>query len=153
MNMLTALLAQPRKFTGHGTNHEGEDFIGHIEIKTLPSPVALMLYYSACGADGQQFHSEATLLGNTAEGKLCLWPVMEELPFVLPHTESSSAVMTDGEFIAIFSSGPRDRTEIFREEITIKLQPDGGISYAHSWGMPGGTFEARSSCVLFPSEH
>jgi hypothetical protein len=152
MNILTALLAQPRIFTGHGTNHEGEAFVGRMEIQALIGSSALMLHYSATGMDGKHLHGEATLLGNSQDGKLCLWPVMEELPLVLPHPEVSRSISKDGELAVVFASGPHEMREIFREEITIQLHANGELTYAHSWGMPGGEFQARSSCVLFPSK-
>lgn len=43
MNLLTALLSQPTQFSGHGTNHEGEDFVGRLEMQPLVNASALML--------------------------------------------------------------------------------------------------------------
>ena len=53
--------------------------------------------------------------------------------------------------LAIFGSGPRDDSAKFREEISIQVNSDGSVVYAHAWGLPGGNFEDRSSCSMVPS--
>lgn len=74
---------------------------------------------------------------------------MQELPFVLPHRAiDSSHDDEDGTLAVIFSSGPREIVNIFRQEITIALRPGGELRIAHSWGMPGGAFAQRSRCTL-----
>ncbi len=149
MNLLAALLAQASSFSGHGTNHEGEHFAGRLELVPLVNASALMLHYTATRTDGKHLHQEATLLAATPDGALCLWPVMEELPFVLPHRAIDSSLdEEDGTLAVVFSSGPRDMAHMFREEITVALKPGGELRITHSWGMPGGAFAARSSCTL-----
>lgn len=149
MNLLTALLSQPTAFCGPGTNHEGEDFVGRLDMQPLVNASALMLHYTATRTDGKHLHRESTLLAAGPDGVLCLWPVMEELPFVLPHRAvSSTHDESNGAPTTVFASGPRDLVDTFREEITIALTPDGDLHIAHSWGMPGGAFAERSSCTL-----
>ena len=152
MNLVEALLSQPREFLGSGTNHEGESFVGRLRLEPLVSGRAIMLRYTATGPDGRHFHEEASLLAMGVEGSLCLWPVMEELPFVLPHSQISTAQAEGGTYAAVFASGPRGSAAQFREEITIELQSNSQLVYAHAWGMPGGPFDERSRCVLFPAE-
>ena len=149
MNLLKALLSQVPIFVGHGTNHEGEHFVGRLEMQALVNASALMLHYTATRTDGKHLHKEATLLAAGPDGALCLWPVMEELPFVLPHRAIDSAHDEEGGSLAVlFASGPRDMVNIFREEITIALKPGGELRIAHSWGLPGSAFAERSSCTL-----
>lgn len=151
MNLLTALLSQPTTFSGTGTNHEGEDFVGRLEMQPLVNASALMLHYTATRNDGKHLHKEATLLAAGPDGALYLWPVMEELPFVVPHRAIPNAgapQVEDGLLVVIFASGPRDKVSTFREEITIALKPNGDLRIAHSWGMPGGAFAPRSHCTL-----
>jgi hypothetical protein len=152
MNLIAALLSRPLNFVGQGTNHEGEIFVGRLEIQSLVNGSSLLLQYTATRTDGKHLHKEATLLGTSHSNELCLWPVMEELPFVLPHPEVSNTRNDDGTLVAVFASGPREATECFREEITIEARANGELRYAHSWGMPGGAFEARSSCLLSPAD-
>jgi hypothetical protein len=151
MNLLRALLESPTRYSGYGKNHEGQTFRGVLTLQRLASDRGIMLHYTAT-VEGCEVHAESSLLAMGDHGGLCLWPVMSELPFVLPHVESSSAV--DGTHVArvVFSSGPRQNTERFREEITLTLHRDGKLSYAHAWGMPGGVFEDRSACEMAPSE-
>ena len=152
MNVLHTLLNLPPRFSGHGLNHEGERFAGVLTLQPLVNATALMLHYTATLADGRQVHTEATLLGKNTEGKLCLWPVMEELPFVLPHSLIFASPQGPDGFEARFASGPREALGQFREEITIALGAGGTLTYAHSWGLPNGSFEERSSCEMLPSE-
>lgn len=108
-----------------------------------------MLHYTATRGDGKHLHKEATLLAAGPDGALCLWPVMEELPFVLPHRAiDSSHDDEDGTLAVVFSSGPRNTFNSFREEITIALKPGGELRIAHSWRTPGGAFAERSRCTL-----
>jgi hypothetical protein len=149
MNLLKALLSQAPTFVGNGSNHEGEHFVGRLELQPLVNDSALVLHYTATRSDGKPLHQEATLLAVAPDGALCLWPVMEELPFVLPHRAiDSSHDEEDGTLAVLFASGPRDMAHTFREEITIALKPGGELRIAHSWGMPGGVFAERSNCTL-----
>nr|WP_295778149.1 hypothetical protein [Rhodoferax sp.] len=149
MNLLKALLAQAPVFVGNGSNHEGESFAGRLEMQALVNGSALVLHYTATRADGRHLHKEATLLAAAQDGALCLWPVMEELPFVLPHRAiDSTHDEEDGTLAVLFASGPRDAMNTFREEITISLNPGGELRIAHSRGMPGGAFVERSHCTL-----
>jgi len=111
---------------------------------------AVTLHYTALGRDGRQLHEEFTLLSQSDQGRLCLWAVMAELPVVMPHHAlADPTAATDGVAV-VFACGPRDANDRFREELSIDCRADGGITYAHAWGMPGGSFEARSNCVLQP---
>lgn len=46
------------------------------------------------GKTGNVVHTESTLPGTGPDGKLCMWPVMSELPAVLPHPEVSSKTLS-----------------------------------------------------------
>ncbi len=151
MNLLEILRSGPSLFLGVGTNHEGESFSGRLEIQPLVNATALMLHYTATRNDGKHLHQESTLLASAPDGVLCLWPVMEELPFVLPHraiNQTDKALAGDDMLAIVFASGPRDMTSVFREEITIAVKSSGELHIAHSWGMPGGGFAQRSHCTL-----
>ena len=151
MNLLGALLSRPRKYTGSGTNHEAEQFNGVLEVQPLVEQTAILLHYVAMRVDDLHLHRESTLVGLDAHGQPCLWPVMEELPLVLAHTQLTYTAPGADTHVWVFSSGPRDATESFREEITIELGPKGRLIYAHAWGMPGATFAQRSRCELLPA--
>jgi hypothetical protein len=150
MDLLSALLESPARFSGRGSNHAGEVFQGVLEIQRLAAGSGVMLHYTA-EVDGRPVHAESSLLARGERG-LCLWPVMSELPWVLPHDEASQ--VSDASFVAsvVFASGPRDHADRFREEITLSLHRDGKLSYAHAWGMPGGAFAERSACEMAPTD-
>jgi hypothetical protein len=151
MDLLHALHELPARFSGYGKNHEGQTFQGVLTFQRLASDRGVMLHYVAT-VEGRDVHAESSLLARGAQGGLCLWPVMSELPVVLPHVESSSASDANHLIRVVFSSGPREEVGQFREEITLALRRDGKISYAHAWGMPGGPFDDRSACEMAPSE-
>ncbi len=151
-DLLHTLASKARRLTGAGLNHAGEHFVGRLELAPLVGGQAVLMHYHATRDDGEHLHREATLLGRLPDGRLCLWPVMEELAFVLAHPELASTQRDDGTRVLVFASGSREAVEIFREEITLELAPHGAITYAHAWGMPGEAFAARSHCVLTPDE-
>ncbi len=142
---LAALAAGPAEYKGSGVNHEGESFVGRLRVQPLLAGQGVLLHYEARIDGGEVVHAESTLMALDMHGILTLWPVMSELPGVLPH----KAVL-QREKACRFASGPRDDDAVFREEISIVLGEDGALTYAHAWGMPGGRFEDRSSCTLWP---
>ena len=150
MNLLSALISGATRFRGVGVNEENEVFAGELTIQSLEGGRAALLGYTARLESGKVVHTESTLLGTGSNGRLCLWPVMSEIPVVLPHMEVSAAVGLQGELKAIFASGPREESASFREEITIHINADRSLIYAHAWGLPGGVFADRSSCRLVP---
>lgn len=79
-----------------------------------------MLSYSATLETGNVVHTESTLPGTGPDVKLCMWPVMSELPAVLPHPEVTSKTEAGKFTLAIFGSGPRDDSAKFCEEISGK---------------------------------
>jgi hypothetical protein len=151
VNILSVLVSGPTAFCGEGINHEKETFTGALAVQPLEGGRAVLLSYSATLKIGTVVHSESALLGSGTDGRLCLWPVMSELPVILPHTE----VMTNAEpgkyKLAVFGTGSRDDSATFREEISIQVNEDGSLVYSHAWGLPGGSFENRSSCSMVPS--
>ena len=152
MNILKALTSGPNSFRGEGVNEEQERFVGELTVQVLEGGRAALLRYVAKLSGGVVVHTESTLLGTGPTGKLCLWPVMSELPVILPHVEIAVHAVVGGGMKAIFSSGPRDDVSTFREEIAIQINPDGSLVYAHAWGLPGSAFEDRSSCLMVPTE-
>ena len=149
-DLLHTLASTARRLTGAGVNHAGEHFVGRLDLAPLVGGHAVLMHYHATRDDGEHLHREATLLGRLPDGRLCLWPVMEELPFVLAHPALPGAQRDDGTLEVVFASAARDAVTTFREEITLQLAPHGAITYAHAWGMPNEAFAARSHCVLTP---
>ena len=152
MNILAVLASGPASFHGKGVNEEKKQFFGELQLRSLEGGRAVLLSYKATLETGVIVHTESTLLGTGPNGKLCLWPVMSEIPVVLPHTELLNVSNSDIGESATFGSGPRDQSNSFREEITIGMNTDGSMVYSHAWGLPGGAFEDRSSCRMVPGD-
>ncbi|MEO2215637.1 hypothetical protein ABGV49_00985 [Chromobacterium vaccinii] len=150
MPLLAALQSLPNQFCGEGINHEDQTFTGCLHWQALPGQRALLLHYTASGTDGEILHRETTLLGYLPDGTLCLWPVMDELPYVLAHPAIRQAEGGHGVLEVVFASGPRSLSEHFRQEITIRVEANGQVLYAQAWGEPNGSFEDRSHCRLSP---
>jgi hypothetical protein len=147
MTLLDVLLAGPKEYRGSGVNHEGEAFVGTLRVQTLLDGQGVLLHYEARVGEGDVVHAECAMLAPDMSGTLTLWPLMSELPGVLPHR----AVSGSGRE-ATFASGHRGDTGVFREEISITVGEDGLLTYSHAWGLPGGAFKDRSSCRLWPRE-
>ena len=150
MNLLGVLTSGPTAFRSEGMNHENESFIGELNVQSLEGGRAALLRYTATLLTGNVVHTGSTLLGTGPDGKLSMWPVMSELPVVLPHTEVMNKTESGKCTMAVFGSGARDDSATFREEISIQVNTDGSLVYAHAWGLPSGTFEDRSSCSMVP---
>ena len=151
MNLLDALVSGPATFCGEGVNEENETFVGEMKVQVLEGGRAALLRYVATLHTGKVVHTESSLLGTGPNGRLCLWPVMSEIPVILPHTEVSAETSPSGHVKAVFGSGTRNDASSFREEITIEINADRSVVYAHAWGLPGGAFEDRSSSRMLPS--
>jgi hypothetical protein len=86
MDLIQALCRGPQQWRGLGRNHEDEEFTGRLELQPLVEERGVLLRYRALRLpDGRLVHEEATLLARDAEGQLCLWPVMSELPGIWCH--------------------------------------------------------------------
>jgi hypothetical protein len=152
MTILAMLASGPKSFHGEGVNEEKERFFGELQVHSLEGGRAVLLSYKATLETGTTVHTESTLLGTGPNGTLCLWPVMSEIPVVLPHTELVTVSNSGSGTAATFGSGPRSQSDSFREEITTEVNTDGSLVYSHAWGLPGGAFEDRSSCRMVPSD-
>ncbi len=119
---MSTLAARAGSCPGHGVNHEKEAFTGRLVVSPVLAGRALTLHYTALGLDGQKLHEEFTLLSQSDQGGLCLWPVMAELPAVMPYQALADPAAAGDSVALVFSCGRRDR---FREEIGIDCRADG----------------------------
>jgi hypothetical protein len=144
---LRLILSAAGSYTGSGVNHAAESFTGSLALQALEGGSAALLRYVATRTDGKHLHAETTLIACDAQGELCLWPAMEELPQVLVHRLLARNDKQAGATRFVFSSCQRDDSTTFREEIVLEIQAGHGIvGYRHSWGLPGGEFDERSWC-------
>ncbi|UTH74081.1 hypothetical protein [Chromobacterium sp. IIBBL 290-4] len=145
MDLPNALLTLPFPLRGSGINHEDQHFSGTLQLQILPG-ANMILGYAAHGENSELYHQESTLLGCLPDGALCLWPAMDELPFILAHPVTRQRRPSTDLLIAEFASGPLDDTHRFRQQISIELDLNGRLRYAHAWGLPDGEFADRSYC-------
>jgi hypothetical protein len=144
---LRLILSAAGSYTGSGVNHAAESFTGSLTLQALEGGSAALLRYVATRTDGKHLHAETTLIACDAHSELCVWPAMEELPQVLVHRLLARNDTPAGATRFVFSSGQRDDSTTFREEIVLEIQAGHGIvGYRHSWGLPGGEFDERSWC-------
>lgn len=150
MTLIERLAGVSLIFRGEGVNHELERFLAELRLEPVVDGRAVLLRYRATLADGSVAHEECTLLAAGPDGTLYMWPLMSELPVVLPHSHQPAQAARADQFV--FASGARDDLGCFREELMIELGSDGSLTYAHAWGLPGGTFASRSSTRMLPSD-
>ncbi len=136
------------RYVGEGLNHEEQRFEGELEVEAVVGGRGVVLRYIASGPDGSLYHAEHALIALDESGSLCLWPVMSELPAVLPHHLVSASEGASGRRTLVFRHGDPADEEVFREELTLDLWPNGDITYRHAWGLPLGVYRERSSARM-----
>ena len=135
------------RFIGKGINHEGQNFTGIFESKTVSNGSGLSFSFQAIGDDGTLFHTESSLIGKTFQGNLGLWVLSSNHPAVFERSLLTKPSISEGEFTWVFGYGNQEDRNSFREEIRIESK-DGSINYVYSWGMPGEDFAERSGALM-----
>lgn len=131
-------------YTGHGINHEGQNFTGTMVIRAIAS--GHLLWFRAQGDDGEVFHEEFVLIAPSPAGGLSMTSLNTNYPSLQSFTGTQS------ETGYIFNHGNPGELNSFRETVTINHDPAGGLGYAFAWGMPGQPVEARSSAVMHATD-
>lgn len=138
------LLTQQGSYAGTGVNHEGQSFMGQLNLESLLPEKLMLLKSSAIGANGEVFHQEVSTLGRDQEGALTLFVNSNNHPGVTPHVFDRLEESTDGDKKIVFRFGLPHEVETFREEVALIVHTDQSLSHHYSWGLPGGEFAARS---------
>lgn len=133
-------------YSGNGVNHEGEPFAGTFKLEPILAGRGFQIRYLATGRDGSLYHLEHSLITPDGNGELCLWNFNSNAPGMLPHR--LEALRTEPSIGARFLYGDPAELNSFRERVTLTIDPDGSISYAYAWGLPGGEFSERSSLTM-----
>jgi hypothetical protein len=154
MDLIQALCRGPQQWRGLGRNHEDEEFTGRLELQPLVEERGVLLRYRALRLpDGRLVHEEATLLARDAEGQLCLWPVMSELPGIWCHR----IVLPAGGTMRPPTRGAAGRSASPPARATTPRASARRSGWcwirranctAHAWGLPGGDFAERSACAM-----
>jgi hypothetical protein len=146
--LMELLTGYAGSYRGEGLNHEEQSFEGELEVRAVVGGRGATLSYSATGPTGVIYHAEHSLIGLDEQGSLALWPVMVQLPAVLPHQLVSSSEGASGRRTLVFRHGDPAQEEVFRQELTLDLWPNGDVSYRHAWGLPLGIYKERSSARM-----
>ena len=137
--------ARTGEYVGEGTNHEDQSFVGLLKIFPVVKDHGVSISFTATGLDGKLFHQEQSLIAPSISEKLCLWNLNTNIPGLVEHEFRRAENLVGADHSFVFGFGTPTATSSFREEIAIDLWQNGDISYRYSWGMPGGSFEARSA--------
>ncbi|MCO4744907.1 MAG: hypothetical protein KC912_08960 [Proteobacteria bacterium] len=139
---LTLLATRTGTYAGAGVNHDGQPFRGVLRMHPVLGGRGTRLRFVATATDGTLLHEEETLIGAEPSGSPTLVTLSSNLPGLLVHHLVDVA---RGEAVQlVFRHGDVDDDSVFREEIRIGMHPEGDVTYAFAWGMPGQPFADRS---------
>lgn len=137
------------RFSGTGTNHANEQFIGDFELAELLDGKGFQIKFLARSEKNSAviYHSEVSLLAPNSTGGLSLFNLNTNIPFLTEHTLVASQSSASGSDLT-FRFGKLEDQNSFREEIRLEFLNDERVGYHYSWGMPGASFEYRSGVVM-----
>jgi hypothetical protein len=128
---------------GSGVNHEGQSYTGQLILDPQINPLAMLLHFTATGADGAVFHRETLMIGVQPDGSTAAFSISNNIPglasFRVTQPSTESLVLTLGDI---------EDPNSFRELITFRLEPGGELFHGYSWAMPGELMQDRSSALL-----
>lgn len=132
-------------YVGDGINHEGQPFVGRLQIENLLDGRGFHVKFTATGRDGEAYHREESTIAPSSQGVLTLWNFNTNTPGVVPHELGKSDKRSGSQLTLIFGFGQPSDKSTFREEVTLEIWDGNSLSYTYSWGLPGGEFQERSS--------
>lgn len=145
--LLTALeFACGGTYRGTGRNHAQETFAGTLKLETILGGRGFQLRYLATASDGTLLHAEHSLLAPDENGNLCLWNFNTNAPGLLCHRLES--LRPGPPLEADFRYGDFTQASGFREQVSLRLDPDGSLGYTYAWGLPGDECVERSGVIL-----
>lgn len=135
-------------YFGTGINHEKQEYESNCCL-TMEVPQKLIsIKAQAKGIKGQIFHEEVSWVGRDHLGSLALFIVSNNHKGITPHYFHRLEVDKNGSRKIIFRFGePEDKIN-FREEITFAVHRNYNIEHIYAWGLPGGSFQTRSSATM-----
>mgnify|MGYP005649090357 CR=1 FL=1 len=149
---LEALVARAGHYRGEGKNHDDQTFIGRLELSPIIRGLGVQIAFSATGLDGEVYHEEVTLVAPGQSGEPSLVTLCSNAPGLLTLPIRTLGTGEDDETTAVFGLGAREDLDAFRMEIAFDLWPGGDMTYRFGWGLPGDSFEPRSS-VRMRTDH
>ncbi|MCJ8344955.1 hypothetical protein MJH12_05400 [bacterium] len=147
MEFLQELTQKSGIYKGEGVNHEGEKFLGRLEIITLFESKTFQIKFTASSVGGLLFHDEVSLLSKDEQGQWCLFNTNSNNDQCLVHLLESSDVVDDKRTLN-FMYGDYKKEDTFRERVCLDLYKENKIAYHYYWGVPGGGFQYRSGLIM-----
>jgi hypothetical protein len=146
---LTKIAGYVGRYSGIGTNHHGENFVGEFSLVPLMEDQCFQIRFIALSndTDARVFHQEISTLANNVAGRLVIVSYSSNSPFLMEHVLVSMEESRNKQRM-IFRFGDLQDIESFREELCLDLMSNGGIGYHYSWGLPGSEFGYRSGVMM-----
>jgi ketosteroid isomerase-like protein len=131
-------------YVGDGINHEGQPFVGRLQIESLLNGRGLNVKFTATGRDGKLYHKEDSTIAPSIQEKLTLWNFNTNTPGLVPHELRKSDAKAGAQLSLVFGFNLPTDKNTFREEVALDIWDKNSLSYTYSWGLPGGEFQERS---------
>ena len=141
------------RYTGEGVNHEGEPFVGLLQLRRLIGEAGLGIAFSARGVGGAVYHEEETLLGPGPAGGLVLASLNSNDPILRSYPLRREGPEGGSEHTYVFGIGDLSREDTYRCEISLDLHLTGDLAYRYAWGLPGAAFAERSAVRMRQERH
>lgn len=135
-------------YVGEGINHENQPFTGHLELKSVLGGRGFQLKFTATGKNGMSFHQEESTIAPSIQEKLTLWNFNTNTPGLVPHELRTSDTKPNSMASLVFGFNKPEDKNTFREEVALDIWDKVTLSYAYSWGLPGGDFQERSGVKM-----
>jgi hypothetical protein len=147
MDFIEELIEKSGSYKGTGMNHEGDEFIGKLQITPVLSNTAFEIKFNAASKDGLEFHDEVSILSKDDQGNWALFNTNSNSQCCTIHQLESSDKVKDKRTLS-FMYGQFDNTDSFRERVCLDLFQEDQVAYHYYWGVPGGAFQYRSGLVM-----
>lgn len=135
-------------YFGTGINHEGQKYEANFHLKIEFPEKLISIKAEAKGIKGEIYHEEMSWVGRDILGSLSLFVVSNNHKGITAHYFNRLEETKDGPKKVIFRFGdPEDKLN-FREEVTFAIHKNYNIEHIYAWGLPGGSFETRSSALM-----
>jgi hypothetical protein len=135
-------------YFGTGLNHDKLKYEANCHLKSEIPQKLISIAAQAKGMKGEIFHDEISWVGRDILGSLSLFVNSNNHPGITPHYFNRLEESKDGSKKIIFRYGDPDDKFSFREEVTFTIFRNYNIEHTYAWGLPGGTFETRSSAMM-----
>ena len=147
MDFIQELIKKSGFYVGQGVNHEGDHFVGKLEITPILNNKSFQIKFNASSTSGFTFHDEVSLLAKNENDEWCLFNLNSNSEKCLIHKLESSDFLNE-KLTLSFMYGDFIKEDTFRERVCLDLFEDDKVGYHYYWGVPGGAFQYRSGLMM-----